>query len=89
MNVNNNSFPTIFAGNVFQCSAGAAVKRSENTNAMIMDYLKKVVPRMFQVICSHIIEISLNDFAYFEINQYFAFVSFSLLRILYLCYQLP
>lgn len=35
--------------NVFQCSAGASVKRADNTNATIMDYLKKVVPRMFQV----------------------------------------
>ena len=38
--------------NVFQCSAGASVKRADNTNATIMDYLKKVVPRMFQVYSS-------------------------------------
>ena len=36
--------------NVFQCSAGASSKRGENTNSTIMDYLKRVVPRMFQVI---------------------------------------
>ena len=35
--------------NVFQCSAGANVKKSEHSNAQVMDYLKKVVPRMFQV----------------------------------------
>ena len=35
--------------NVFQCSAGASSKRGENTNSTIMDYLKRVVPRMFQV----------------------------------------
>ena len=35
--------------NVFQCSAGASGKRGENTNGTVMDYLKKVVPRMFQV----------------------------------------
>ena len=35
--------------NVFQCSAGASSKRGENTNSIIMDYLKRVVPRMFQV----------------------------------------
>jgi hypothetical protein len=35
--------------NVFQCSAGANAKRADNTNATIMEYLKKVVPRMFQV----------------------------------------
>lgn len=34
--------------NVHQCSSGASIKKGENTNATIMEYLKRVVPRMFQ-----------------------------------------
>ena len=36
--------------NVFQCSATTpSSKKAENNNSYIMEYLKRVVPRMFQV----------------------------------------
>ena len=36
--------------NVFQCSASTnSNKKNENSNSYIMEYLKRVVPRMFQV----------------------------------------
>ena len=57
--------------NVFQCSAGATVKRSDNTNAMIMDYLKKVVPRMFQnslsVLSTTLIQQFLDELTFREV----------------------
>ena len=41
--------------NVFQCSATTPhTKKADNNNSYIMEYLKRVVPRMFQVILSKI-----------------------------------
>jgi hypothetical protein len=57
--------------NVFQCSAGASSKRGENTNSTIMDYLKRVVPRMFQnslsVLSTNVIQQFLDELTFLEV----------------------
>jgi len=57
--------------NVFQCSAGASSKRGDNTNAYIMEYLKRVVPRMFQnslsVLSTNVIQQFLDELTFREV----------------------
>merc|ERR1719510_2737167 len=57
--------------NVFQCSAGASSKRGDNTNSYIMEYLKRVVPRMFQnslsVLSTNVIQQFLDELTFREV----------------------
>ena len=80
--------------NVFQCSATTPhTKKADNNNSYIMEYLKRVVPRMFQVILSNVQFLSnlqyclIFNFQFCPIFQFvllsnFNYVQFSILTTL-------